>query len=225
MSDNIAWSEDVLPESEQAQDNWVEPPEFAPSVPAGKYIGYVDAVTRQEQISIEGVGQRWFATFDVRIVGGEYDERVIKFAQVNNVSRTRKMTGTVSSQGLDMLKSAGWTGPLRTNVDYKEALLKMKELGPAMKFGFQCDWRGWCQTCYGHKLMQLTGADNADAAKAVATKSQKAEAGEFAEKASNYSRFPDNPGGKGKKDSFLCPNCGETVRAKVQVLRYMRPTY
>lgn len=222
---NIEWSDEVLPDIEQALEAWVEPPEFAPPVPAGKYVGHVDTIREETQKIVEGLGKRWYATFDIRIIGGEQDERTVTFVRVDNVERLRKATGTMASKGLDLMKAASITAPLKTNKDFHEALLRMKEMGPAVKFGFQVDWRGFCSNCYESQLMRATGAATAEAAKSLSTPQQRGSAADFATKAKNYTKFPDSMNGKGKQDSFICNDCKETVRASMNVTRFIRPAF
>jgi hypothetical protein len=47
------------------------------------------------------------------------------------------------------------------------------------------------------------------------------EASAFATKAKNARAFPQGAGGR-RKDSLICPECGQEVRAKVRVIRFYK---
>jgi hypothetical protein len=70
-------------------------------------------------------------------------------------------------------------------------------------------------------LKAATGKTEADTAKALATPEQKNTASDYATKAKNSRGFESLPNGE-KKDSFICKDCKEQVRAQVNVSRYMR---
>jgi hypothetical protein len=203
-------------------DQWDPPPEFAPPPEAGTYRMYLAAVRELDEYETK-IGKRLKAVVDFRIVGGEYDTRAVNFQRLNNYAFTRKSDGKTSSQMLDMIKSAGVSAMPRNNAEFADVLNMMKDQGTGLTFGAQLDWEGWCKTCYEASFMKETGAANVKDAKELAKGNYEVfdAAADFATKAKNARGFPQRPDGK-RKDSFLCGDCGQEVRARVKVVRFMR---
>ncbi len=216
MSDELNFSDEQL-ETQQSFDDWEPAPEFAPPPPAATYRTYLSEIREAKEFEAR-VGKRLTATIDLRIVGGQYDDRAITWQRVSNAEMQRR-NGKTSSMMLDMIKSAGIAQAPRSNREFYQVLQSLKDQGPAKSFGTQIDWRGFCTTCYEKKLMELTGL-SVDNAKANATPDQKKEASKYATKAKGYRSFPTTNNG-GKADSFICNDCKNEVRAQVNIQRFI----
>lgn len=207
---------------EQDFNEWEPAPEFAPPPQAGTYTVYIDQIRSEEQFEVPTVGVRYKVVVDLRIVGGEYDNRTITWQRFSNKEVTRKATGKRSSQLLDLVKAAGMKQPPRSNNDFHLVVNRLKDLGPGATFMVQIDWRGFCTPCFEKKLMELTHTATPDDAKHVADGDQRNEASNFATKARNYRGFPV-AGVNQRKDSFICEGCKNEVRAQVQIQRFLAP--
>jgi hypothetical protein len=217
MIDEMNFSDDPI-DVQQDFDNWEPAPEFAPPPVAGTYQTYISEIREATEIDSKA-GKRLSAIIDLKIIGGQYDERTIAWVRISNVEMQRS-NGKTSSQMLDVLKCGGVQQAPRSNKEYFVALKGMKDRGAGASFKTQIDWRGFCTTCYETRLMSLTGAENTEAAKAMATAEQKKDASKFATKAKNYRAFPTNAAGA-KCDSFICADCKDEVRAQVNVQRFL----
>jgi hypothetical protein len=217
MTEEMNFSDEPI-DVQQDFDNWEPAPEFAPPPAAGTYQTFLSEIREAKEFDFNG-GKRLTATVDLRIIGGQYDDRAITWVRVTNAERTRS-NGKTSSQMMDLVKCGGLQQAPKSNKEYYVALQGLKDRGPAAGFKTQIDWRGFCTTCYETKLMALTGITTADAAKTAATAEQKKEASKFATKAKNYRAFPTLPSGA-KADSFICADCKDEVRAQVNVQRFL----
>ncbi len=217
MSDEMNFSDEPI-DAQQDFDNWEPAPEFAPPPAAGTYQTYLHEIRDAKEFESKN-GKRLNATLDLKIIGGQYDERAINWQRVSNMEFKRQ-NGTQSSLMMDMVKCAGIAQAPRSNKEYYEVLLGLKDRGVGASFKTQIDWRGFCTNCYEVRLMALTGTTSAEAAKAAATPENKKEASKFATKAKNYRAFPTNPNGT-KADSFICADCKNEVRAQVNIQRFL----
>ncbi|MFA5352629.1 MAG: hypothetical protein WC291_00200 [Thermodesulfovibrionales bacterium] len=207
---------------QQDFDNWEPAPEFAPPPPAGTYQTYLSEI-RDEKEGDTPVGKRLTAVVDLRIIGGDNDDRAITWQRVSN--RESEYQGKRRSQMLDLLKCAGVAQAPRSNREFSVALHSVHDRGKGAPFKTQIDWRGFCTTCYEKRLMELTGGETVEIAKSLASnlsQEQRKALGKFATKAKNYRAFPAMDGDKaGRKDTFICPDCGDEVRAQVNISRFL----
>jgi hypothetical protein len=218
MSEPMNFSDEPLELSQSDFDDWAPAPEFAPPPPAATYSVYVSEIREEKEFDTQK-GKRYSATIDLRIIGGEYDDRAITWQRLSNTEFERKQDGRRTSQLMDLIKSAGIPQAPRSNREYSVALHGLHDRGPAAPFKVQIDWRGFCTSCYEKALMAATGAGTPEEAKAAASGEDKGTASKGAVKAKNYRGFPSNPAG-GKADTFVCPDCGEEVRAQVRIVRF-----
>jgi hypothetical protein len=165
------------------------------------------------------VGKRVYAVLDFCIQGGEFDGRSINYQRLNNIEFTRK-DGKRTSFMLDMLKSGGLMQAPKSNRDFVVALHGFADAGPSVMFKAQIDWEATCMTCRDKFLMSVTSTSDIESAKAAASKEDWDNARKASVKAKNYRSFPMNPNGS-RKDTFICPDCKEEVRAQVQIKRFV----
>ena len=206
-------------------DEWEPPPEFAPPPEAGNYSTYLSEIREEDEYEItqpDGVkSKRLRATVDMRIIGGEFDDRAITWQRVTNGEYVRKSDQKRTSMMMDLVRSAGVSQTPNSNAQFSKALHYLKDQGPAAMFKTQIDWRGFCVNCYERKLMEMTGAGSPQEAKDRAGSDGVKEASAFATKAKNARAFPQGAGGR-RKDSLICPECGQEVRAQVRVIRFYK---
>jgi hypothetical protein len=216
MSTELNFSDEPL-DVQQAFDEWEPAPEFAPPPPAGVYQMYLSNL-REIKENETKVGKRVFATFDLRISGGQFDDRAINYQRVNNVEFERK-DGKKSSFMLDLIKSAGIQQAPRSNKDFANILQNMAEGGPQFTFKAQVDWEGVCSVCRDKSMMASTNTTTLDEAKVAATKDTWDTARKASVKAKNARAFPLNQNGS-RKEEFICAECGNQVRAQVKITRF-----
>lgn len=217
MSDEMNFSDEPL-DTQSDFDGWEPAPEFAPPPPANTYPMFVKNI-REIKEGESKVGKRIYATLDLCIQGGEFDGRAINFQRLNNIEFTRK-DGKRTSFMLDMLKCGGLMQAPKSNKEFAVALQGFAERGPSSVFKGQIDWEGACATCRDKYLMSATSTSSIEDAKNLATKENWDGARKASVKAKNYRAFPMNPNGS-RKDTFICPDCGEEVRAQVQIKRFI----
>ena len=210
------FSEQPIEGIEQDQENWKSPSEFPPPPDPGTYRAFIKQI-RDVREKITDKGPRLVVSYDAHLV--ELD-RTINFNWISNIEFNTNDRGRTSTM-LDMVKSAGVTGVIRTNQDFAKILDKM-EGNNQFTFRINIDWRGSCRTCYAQKLMELTGDDTSELAAAHASKEQKDEANKFALKFKNFRQFPpaDTDPMK-RKSTAVCADCGDEIRAQANINRYL----
>jgi hypothetical protein len=216
MSDITNFSDEQL-DTQTDFDQWEPAPEFAPPPPAATYRMYVSSV-RDIAEKDSAKGKRIFATLDLRIQGGQFDDRAVNFQRVNNVEFQRR-DGHKTSFMLDLLKSAGVQQAPRSNKEFAVALQGLADRGPSASFSAQLDWEGVCSTCRDKSLMATTNQTDIQVAKNVAQKDDWDKARTASMKFKNYRAFPTNGNGT-KNDSPICSECGESIRAQVNIKRF-----
>jgi hypothetical protein len=218
MADELVFSDEPLDGVQQDFDSWEPAPEFAPPPPAGTYQVYLSEI--REEKEFEGrQGKRLAATVDFRIIGGEYDDRAITWQRLSNAEFERRGDGKRTSLMLDLIRSAGVTVAPKSNNEFHKVMQSLLDRGKAAPLKVQVDWRGFCSGCYEKSLIRQTGAPNAAAAKEAAEKDNYDTANGEAVKAKSYRGFPLTESGS-RQDSFICPDCGNEVRAQIRVSRY-----
>jgi hypothetical protein len=217
MTDAMNFSDEQL-DTQQSFDDWEPAPEFAPPPPAGTYHMYLDKIRDMAEKQTKQ-GLRLFATLDFRIQGGEYDTRAVNFQRVNNVTFNRR-DGKATSFMMDLVKSGGIQQAPTSNKAFALALQSIADRGPGTPFQGQLDWEGVCGVCRDKFLMNATQSGTIEEAKQAATKEDWDGARKASVKAKNYRAFPINANGS-RKDIFTCPDCGEEVRAQVQIKRFI----
>lgn len=213
----LQFSEEPLEGIEEDQQNWKPANEFPPPPEPGKYTGFIKQIREIREKLTKDKGPRVVVCFDVQLME---NDRVIAFNWASNIEYMTADRGRTSTL-LDLVKSAGIQGIVRTNKDFVSFLQKM-EGNNQITFKISVDWKGSCRTCYSQKLIGLTGEENGDLAAEHATKEQKDEANKFALKFKNYRAFPqaDNDPNK-RKSVVLCSDCGDEIRAQANISRYL----
>lgn len=217
--DELIFSDEPI-ESKVVWEDWEEAPEFAPPPPAGIYRMHVALVREQRAFKNRDGADRFGATVDYRIIGGEYDDRAITFVRLSNAEfeRNGKYTSTLA----DLAHAIGQKEALRSNRDFQQWLLAMVAQGKQNFFTAQLEWRGFCTTCNEKALMRVTFTGSAAEAKEKATPEQYTEAQKEGTKAKSARGFPKDKDGK-TLDTFLCDSCKNEVRARAEIRRYLDP--
>jgi len=213
------FSNEPIPDVQQQYDDWEPQAEFAPPIPAGVYNFYLAQVRSEREINTQK-GLRYMAQVDVRVLGGEHDDRAVTYQRVSNAEFERpRGSGKFTSTLMDLAKTAGQQPP-KSNQEASELLNSMVQRGTGVSFKAQVDWRGFCIPCYEKALKRLTGAYDVAEAKSTADKDQYKEANAAGSKAKSMRNFPEDGNGN-RKDTLICPDCGNEVRANVEIRRFV----
>lgn len=213
--------EPLVPDILDHYENYAPAQEFAPAVPAGVYQFYLAQIRDAAEFDTDD-GKRLSTTLDLRVVGGEHDDRAVMFQRLSNGLFERpRGSGHLVSQLMDLGKAAK-QAPALSNQQAIEMLEHLVEAGAGESFPAQIDWRGFCNSCYTKKICEITKEKSAVEAKKAATSEQRIEAANFATKAKSHRAFPINNDGK-REDNFICPDCDDEIRAQVRIQRFIIP--
>lgn len=216
----IEFSDAPLEGAREQYEQWEEVPEFLPPPKWGNVRGFIDQI-REEKEYDTAKGKRLSVTVDLKLVGGEDDDRVVTYQRFSNQSFDSKATGTSHSFLLDLIKSAGVRQAPLSNKDYATVVRHLRDTSTT--FSWQGDWEGNCMTCFYNKLKEITQTTSDAEAKRVATPDQKKEANKFSKRARDFRGFPTIDGTDKRRDSFTCETCKGEVRAQYRVKRFLRP--
>lgn len=212
-------SDTVIDGLEDDQSKWKPASEFPPPPDAGVYSVFIKQI-RDTREKTTPSGPRLVVSYDAEIIGPKFEGRVLTFQWASNVEFMTSDRGRTSTL-LDLVKSAGVKGVIRTNADFAKILNNM-EGNRQYAFDAMNDWRGSCRSCYNQKLMELTGSETPELAALHCSAEQKREANNFAVKFKNHRQFPvtDNDASK-RKDIVICSDCGDEIRAQANITRYL----
>lgn len=118
-------------------DNYAEPSEFPPPVPAGVYT------LTQGKPTFEASKEGGFlqAAINHKISGGEFDGIPVNFDRISN--KTFERQGTKANMMVDQLRALGNADRPTTHQEYATAI----EAGEGRPFKAQLDWEAYCKAC------------------------------------------------------------------------------
>lgn len=125
-------------------EDYVDPSEFPPPIPAGTYTFI------QGKPTFEPTKDGFLsANMTHEVSGGEYDKRKLPFDRISNKPFDRQ--GHRATMMNDHLRAVGHTGAPRSHQEFADAI----EASEGKPFNAQVDWDGYC----GHKDTPLEGQE------------------------------------------------------------------
>lgn len=213
------FSSTVIEGLEEDQQSWKPPDKFPPPPDPGAYRVFIKKI-RSSNEKMTPHGKRMSVCFDLEILDpGSFQGRILAFQWAGNYEYKTEDRGRTSGL-LDLIQSAGVKTRVSSNADFAGILNQMED-NPSKAFKVLNDWRGSCRSCFEDRIKLLTGQDSREAAMERLTPEQKAEANKFALKFANARQFPLVGTGNKRKASVECNDCGETIRAQANVVRYL----
>jgi len=213
---------------EEAFDNWEEPSEFPPPPQPGKKSAVVAAIREMRETANADGKKVLHVTIDLKMRGGDDEDKAINFVRLSGTMFDR--ASGRSSQLLDFVKSSGVQQVPATNLQFAQYIKQMVD--KATLVYFQVDWQGYCSNCANNCMMAETGEMTDAAAREALEEIRrndlqrfrdiKKKVGKEGTKFKNYRQFPELPGGNGRKDSVDCPVCGQEVRARANITRWLQ---